>query len=176
MVSTIAKKYAQALIAALSTEELKTLLVFLKSLGLALKNKQIADLLTSPFLSKTQKESVMLACANHTNQKVQNFLKVLIASDRLMMVSHIAYEVEKKVFEYNKEYIANLSSKEKFDGDTLNKIQESLAKKLNVRLNIHQRQDFIDGIKLEIEDLGIEISFSEQRFGDELKKHILKAL
>lgn len=176
MISAIARKYVQALIATFSMQELKTLLVFLKSLSLALRNKQIADLITSPFLSKTQKESIILACANHTNQKVQNFLKLLIASDRLMIISHIAYEIEKKVFEHNKEYIANLSSKEKFDEDTLNKIQKSLAKKLNIKLNIHQRQDSTDGIKLAVDDLGIEISFSELRFGNELKKYILKAL
>lgn len=176
MTSSIAKKYARALIATFSTEELKALLLFLKSLESALNNKQITDLITSPFLSKTQKMSALLACASHTNQKIQNFLKILVASDRLMIISHIAHEIEKKVFEHNKEYIANLSSKEKFDENTIKNIQESLARKLNTKLNIHQEQNSIDGIKLAIEDLGIEISFSEQRFGDELKKHILKAL
>lgn len=176
MVSIVAKKYAQALIATFSTEELKASLSFLKSLGSALENKQITDLLTSPFLSKSQRESVILTCAKHTSQKMQNFLTILIDSGRITMISDIAHEVEKKVFEHNKEYIATLSSKEKIDESTLCKLQESLTKKLNAKLNIHQKQDSMNGIKLAVEDLGIEISFSEQRFGDDLKKHILRAL
>lgn len=108
--------------------------------------------------------------------KTQNFLKVLVDSGRVMLISYIAHEIEKKLFEHNKEFIATLSSHEAFDEGVLANLQHSLAKKLNVKLNIHQKQNMTNGVKLSVEDLGVEVSFSEKRFGQELKKHILKAL
>ncbi len=75
-----------------------------------------------------------------------------------------------------KEYAATLTAKESLDTKTLEKIQDSLAKKLGVKLSIKQRLSEVDGIKLSVEDLGIEVSFSKERFSNDLKHHILKAL
>ena len=55
-------------------------------------------------------------------------------------------------------------------------IAKSLSSRLNVNLDLRQERAAIDGIRLSVEDLGVEISFSKERFFTDLTNHILKAI
>ena len=84
--------------------------------------------------------------------------------------------LEKKILADTKHYVAVLKIKEEVDSATLQNIAKSFSTKLNVNLDVRQEKTSIDGIRLSAEDLGIEISFSKERFFTDLTNHILKAI
>lgn len=174
MLNIISKKYTQALID--SGCDLDEILCVLKGFSVALKDKKNADIIASPFLSKTQKEQFLLEFIKDADTKIQNFFRIIAQADRILLIPYICHELEKRLLARKKEYVAMLVSKDELDTKTLERIQDSLAKKLGVKLSIKQELSGIDGIKLSVEDLGIEVSFSKDRFSDDLKNHILKAL
>lgn len=182
MLQIIAKKYTQALIE--SGCDLETSLQVLRGVSTILKDKKSADIINSPFLSKAQKEAFLFNLLGDTgadkaksgNEKIENFFRLIAQADRILLIPLIANELEKRLLAQKKEYAATLVSKEELDTKTLEKIQTALAKKLGVKLSISQELSGVDGIKLSVEDLGIEVAFSKERFGNELKNHILKAL
>lgn len=174
MFHIISKKYTQALMDSVS--DLDEALSILKGFSAVLKNKKNADIIASPFLSKAQKEQFLLESIGKVDIKLQNFFRLLAQSDRILLIPYISDELEKRLLARKKEYAAILTAKEDLDTKTLEKIQDSLAKKLGVKLSIKQKLSEVDGIKLSVEDLGIEVSFSKERFSNDLKHHILKAL
>lgn len=177
MYGIVAKKYTQALMRSVKDPaELEADLQIFKDLSLVFKDKKVYDLLASPFLNKNQKESLVLGVLDQSNRKICNFVKLLNHSSRLLLIPHIALELEKRILALKKEYVAKLVSREELDSGTLQKIQASLANKLGVKLSIKQELSGLDGIKLSVEDLGIEVAFSKERFASDLKNHILKAI
>ncbi|BAM11949.1 F0F1 ATP synthase subunit delta [Helicobacter cinaedi PAGU611] len=174
MLNIISKKYTQALMD--SGCDLDESLSILKAFSSVLKSKRVADIIASPFLSKTQKEEFLLDSLKNVDTKIQNFFRLIAQTDRILLIPYISNELEKRLLARKKEYAAVLVSKDELDNKTLERIQDSLAKKLGVKLSIKQELSGTDGIKLSVEDLGIEVSFSKDRFSSDLKNHILKAL
>lgn len=174
MLNIIAKKYTQALIETM--DDINETFLILKEFSSVLSEKWVADILASPFISKIQKEDLLLHSVDSSNEKLKNFLRLLAESDRILLIPHICNELEKRLLAHKREYVAVLVSKKELDNKTLESIQISLSKRLGVKLSIKQKQSDMDGIKLSVEDLGIEVAFSKERFGDDLKHHILKAL
>ncbi|MDE7217534.1 MAG: hypothetical protein K2N20_05520, partial [Helicobacter sp.] len=74
-----------------------------------------------------------------------------------------------------KEYVAILSSKEAFDAATLENIKNTFAQRLNVNLALKQERSDKEGVRLVVEDLGVEVAFSQERFVSDLREHILRA-
>lgn len=176
MVEVVSKKYTQALIESSSDTELDSVLATLKELSKVFEDDVSADILESPFLNKGQKEEIILSALQPSSGKLINFIKLLNLNNRLSLIPYIAVDLEKKMLAKKKEFVATLISKDKLDDATLDKIQKSLAQKLGVKLSIKQEISDIDGIKLGVDDLGVEVSFSKNRFADDLKHHILKAI
>lgn len=174
MLNIVSKKYTQALID--SGCDLNETLEILKGFSLALKDKACADIIASPFLSKAQKEAFLLESVGKPDEKLTNFLRLLAHADRILLIPLICDELEKQILADKKEYAATLTSKDELDSKTLAMIEGALAKKLGVKLSIKQELSGNDGIKLSVEDLGVEVSFSKERFSSDLKSHILKAL
>ena len=177
MLHIVAKKYTQALMDSVS--DLDEVLHILKGFSNVLREKKNADIIASPFLSKSHKEQFLLESVSKVGKvdtKLENFFRLLAEADRILLIPYIASELEKCLLARRKEYAATLVTKEELDSATLDKIQSALAKKLGVKLSIMQELSGAEGIKLSVEDLGIEVSFSKERFSSDLKYHILKAL
>ena len=58
----------------------------------------------------------------------------------------------------------------------INSIAEQFSKKFDVKLTLTQNVCDYDGIKVDIDGLGVEISFSKDRLKSQMINHILKAV
>ncbi|MDE6045319.1 MAG: hypothetical protein K2F85_07385, partial [Helicobacter sp.] len=58
---------------------------------------------------------------------------------------------------------------------TLENIKNTFAKKLNVNLALKHEHSDKEGVRLVVEDLGVEVAFSQERFVSDLREHILRA-
>ncbi|WP_066387650.1 F0F1 ATP synthase subunit delta [Helicobacter himalayensis] len=173
---SVAKKYIKALSESFSTKELEEIIPLFTKLSKVLAEKKVADLLYSPFMKSAQKEGLLLSVFDTIDKRFENFLKLLVLENRIELLPSITEGLEKRLLAQKKQFVAILHTKDGLDSKTQELIAKSLSKKLNAELSIRQEQASIDGIKLSVEDLGIEISFSKERFLQDLSAHILKAI
>lgn len=172
----IAKKYTKAILESFSNNEVQEIIDILSKLNKALEDKKVAECINSPFIDKTQKEQLILSVFEKLEQKFENLLKVLVASDRICLIPEIIKGLEKKLLADKKQFVAILKIKQELDSATLQSIAKSLSTKLNANLDVRQEKASIEGIRLSVEDLGVEIAFSKERFLGDLTNHILKAI
>ena len=68
------------------------------------------------------------------------------------------------------------STGQELSNDYVSSIEEQFSKKFDVKLSLSQNIGDYDGIKVDIDGLGVEISFSKDRLKSQLIDHILKAV
>jgi F-type H+-transporting ATPase subunit delta len=76
----------------------------------------------------------------------------------------------------NNAYTGKIFSDLDMDAKTVEALSSGLGKKVNANITLEFVKTNFDGIKVEVEDLGVEINFSKQRINTSLIDHILKAI
>lgn len=171
----VAKRYAKALVDVIGESGLYGAIDWLKRVEMAFEVESFADLLGSPQVDKGVKCKLTLEVLGDGEPRLVNFIRALADKNRLELIPYICKELERLMAVSRNEYMAILIAEEEFDIATLESIRQTLAKKLNANLVISQKKSQLEGIKLIVDDLGVEISFSRERFVSDLSKHILKA-
>ena len=176
MKDLIAKRYVKALTQTLNQNELEKIQAMFGILASAWEVAKFQDIMESPYLSREKKEQFILEeiLDNKADTKAKNFIKVLVAHDRLNIFVELFTELSSQIASSNREYLAKLIVSENYDDSTLKEIESKFSKKLGVNLLVKQQIIPDSGIKLVVEDLGIEVSFSQDKFINDLKNHILK--
>ena len=63
-----------------------------------------------------------------------------------------------------------------FPPKVLKELGDGLGKKFDSKITLSYIKSNFDGIRVDVEDLGIEISFSKSRINKQIVEHILKAI
>ncbi len=176
--NVIAKKYAKALASVCNADELVNIYDVYNEISKAFSIKKMYYIVNSHVITKDEKISFIKSLINkNINEYADRLLSILIKNDRSCLLPFVTLELKKIIDSKSNTYIATLYVKTKLDNDSIYRIQNNLGKKLGVTLSIMQEIDSnIDGIKLEVIELGIEVSFLKNRFTQELKDFILKAV
>lgn len=179
MKELIAKRYAKALVEAIGEAKIPLALEWLKRGEEAFKSEDFVDVILSPQIPKTLKSQAVIgileAGKGSGETKLVNLIKVLAERNRLELLPNICKELERFLAKSRNEYVATLTLKEAFDEKTLKAIETMLAKKLQAKLVLSQKEENLEGVRLVVEDLGIEVSFLRDRFVNDLRNHILRA-
>lgn len=179
MVEIIAKKYSKAIVENIGFNELEAFLKNFKKLAEPFYINKFLDIVNSPCISRDEKQEFLLEFADkkYPNfEKIKNFIRLLAENNRLDIIPSICELLQSNIDEQNNSYVGVLYLNKEGDSASIEKIKKSLSERLNIDLDIQQRIVDIEGIKLIIEDLDIEVSFSKEYFLSELKSHILKAI
>ncbi len=176
--NVIARKYAKALSSVCSTDELTEVYDSYAEISQAFSIKKFHYIINSRIISKDEKNSLVRSFLNRDiSEYSARLLSILVDNNRISLLPFIVLEIKKIINSRKKIYNATLYVKAELDEVYVFKIQSNLSRKLGATLNVTQHIDSnIDGIRLEVIDLGIEISFLKNRFTQELKEFILKAV
>ncbi|MBX7490074.1 F0F1 ATP synthase subunit delta [Helicobacter turcicus] len=177
MKDLIAKRYIKALVASVSQKELGEIAPLLGKLAEANTISKFKEIIESPYVATAQKVDFILKniLDNSANTKFVNFVKVLAEHKRLGLFGELHGELSSYLATLNKEYIAQLIVNDGYEDSVLKEIESKFSKKLGVNLVLEQQVVANSGIKLVVEDLGVEVSFSQEKFISDLRNHILKA-
>lgn len=176
MLNTIAKRYLKAILKSWKTEDLDGLLKELEKIACATKNDKFSDLMHSPYVSFQDKQQLLLALIESKDKKVSNLLSLLLENKRLEVIPYLCEELKGFISQTHNFYKGVVYAKEKMNDAEVLKIRDSLAKRLNIGLELICQETHKDEIALVIDGLDVEISFSNERFLNDLKSHILKAI
>ena len=177
MKELIAKRYIKALSQSLKQKELEESLQILEKLANVCRINKFQEIMDSPYISVEQKIEFILQVIleNKSNSKFANFIRILAEHKRLDLFQELYAELSSYLASLNKEYVAKLMVSDAYDETVLKEIESKFSQKLGVNLVLEQQITQKNGIKLVVEDLGVEISFSQERFIQDLKNHIFRA-
>lgn len=176
MKDIIAKKYVNALIKSCEKKELDSIFASLGEIATANASEKFHNIITSPDLTCEQKEQFILSLSENTNKKFINFIKLLAQNDRLSLINSIEKELRYQISLQNNLYEGEITSNFEISADQIAQLQCSLSAKFDANVKLSTSKRDYAGIKIELDDLGVEVSFSLDRLKSQMVEHILKAI
>lgn len=175
MEEIIAKKYACALIQSFEVKDLEEIAELFREASQAFSVEKFRDIIHSPYATKAKKKELLLSLFNN-DKRLESFLDLLIENARVDILPFVGHIVESHLRALRNSYKAVLYAPKNLDSTTVSGIVKNLSNKLQVNLDVEQVSTKVDGIRLIVEDLGVEISFLKKRFFENLKSHIVKSI
>lgn len=173
----IAKRYIKPLIAMCDQTSLENLSEILKVVATAFDNSKFVHMMRSSEMGKSAKTQLILdMVASANSQLVNNLIKLLAENGRLSLIPVIADELTREIARSKREFKGRVYSNNAVDSSTIDMIARDLGKKTNSIIGLEFVQSDFDGIRVEVDELNIEINFSKNRLNAQMVEHILKAI
>ena len=175
MEELIAKRYAKALSSV--SKDIAGVADVLNVLTTAVATPEVSKVLLSPIVASEKKtEMILSTLGDNTDATLVNFIKILGENKRLDLIPAIAKVLNADLQKVSNEYEGVLTSKDTLDEKALSNLEETLKKYTGSTIKLTQEKSDVDGLRVSVDDLGIEVNFSKQRVKDQLIDFIKKSL
>ncbi len=177
MAALIAKRYVKALLLGEDAKNMAAISAVFDALSSQFENESFVDFFMAPDVAASAKEEILLAAVEKAkSDKINNFIKLLAEKNRFELIPEVAKQISKEIAVVNNAYTGKIFSDVAMDAATVKSIGTGLGKKVDANITLEFVKSDFDGIKVEVEDLGVEINFSKERINSTLIDHILKAI
>lgn len=176
MKDLVAKRYVKALLEARNLDEITSFSEKLNSVAKAFSNDKFRSIIASSEINEAAKVDFVLNLVEKPEKALENFIKLLGEKRRLDIIPFVVTELKNQVARMNNSYIGVVYTNKELPVASITSIEEQFSKKFDVKLSLSQNVCDYDGIKVDIDGLGVEISFSKDRLKTQLINHILKAV
>ena len=174
MEELIAKRYAKALSSV--SKDLPGILEVLNVLSEVVSSAEIKSTLTSPIISSENKTAMILSALGDKDVTLVNFIKILGENGRLDLIPAITKVLNSDQQRVSNEYEGVLKSASSLDEAALANLEETLKKYTGSTIKLTQEKSDLEGVRVSVDDLGIEVNFSKQRVKEQLIDFIKKSL
>lgn len=176
MSGAIAKKYVNALMKSCNEKELSEIYKALVTLTEAFKIVKFNNIILSPDVSMGEKENLVLSLVDTKEAKLINFIKLVVLNDRLVLIPSIVKELNYQLSLKNNVFEGEVLSNFAITSAQMKTLEENFGKKFDAKIKLNASQNTYPGIKIALDDLGVEVSFSLERLKAQMSEHILKAI
>jgi len=177
MEELIANRYVNALVDVTSAEQRTEFSEVLSAIAGLFKDDSTAEMLTSPLVSAEQKTSFVLdGLGKECDLKLQNFIKIIGENGRLDLLPVISKKLHQAIQKESNNYEGIVLSSSTLPDSEISDLEASLKTYTGSSIKLTQEKSDLDGIKVSVEDLGIEVNFSKQRVKEQLIDFITKSL
>jgi len=175
MEELIAKRYASALSSV--AKDLPAILEVLNVLSEVTTSPEVKSALTSPIIPTEKKtEMILSSLGNGADVSLVNFIKILGENNRLDLIPAIAKVLNADQQRVANEYEGVLKSASTLDAKALEDLEATLKKYTGSTIKLTQEKTDLEGLRVSVDDLGIEVNFSKQRVKEQLIDFIKKSL
>ena len=172
----VAKRYVKALIDGRDSQTINGVSNNLNTISSAFSDDKFNSIITSPEVNDRNKVDLIISLVDNSDDTLKNFIRLLGEKRRLGLLPFIAKELSIQIAKMNNTYVGVVYTNQELSNDYVSSIEEQFSKKFDVKLSLSQNVCDFDGIKVDIDGLGIEISFSKERLKSQMIDHILKAV
>lgn len=173
----IAKRYVNSLIESCDQASLDNLSVLLSTLGKASDNEKFNLIMNSNDVSNAAKCQLVLdMVASVKSETVNNLIKLLAENGRLSLIPAIADQLTREIGRAKRTFSGRIYSNNAVDQASVETIARDLGTKMGATISLSYVASDFDGIRVEVDDLNVEINFSKNRLNAQLVEHILKAI
>lgn len=168
----IAKKYAKAV----AIEDANEFYENLCRLNSAFVLPKFKILIESNQIKKEKKVELLCSFFENLSPHFKNFLKLLVENSRLSCIPQLVKELERQKSSQENAYLGVVYTKEALSETSLNELEAKLSSKFNVKIKLRNQISQNDGVKIALEELGYEISFSMEALQKKMSEFILKII
>lgn len=173
----VAKRYVKALVDGRNSDSVNTVSDKLNIVSSAFADEKFNSIVSSPEIADNAKVDLIISLVDTANDEIfKNLIKLLGEKRRLLLLPYIAKELNFQIAKINNSYVGVVYTNQELSNDYVSTIEKQFSKKFDVKLSLSQNVCDYDGIKVDIDGLGVEISFSKERLKSQLIDHILKAV
>ena len=177
MEELIAKRYIKALKEGSDIESMQNMTVVFSALAEAFKDAKFVQIIDNPNVSKEQKLEILLAAVKPAkSENVDSLVKILVENNRMNIIPALAEGMRKDTANSIKTYSGVVYSDSDIDAKVMQDLSSGLSKRFDSNISLDFVKDNFDGIKVDVEDLGVEINFSKTRINNQIIEHIVKAI
>lgn len=133
--------------------------------------------MNNPNVKQEEKSKILLDAVKSVESKeIENLIKLLAEHNRINIIPALAEVMRKDLADLNKIYNGIIYSDSDIDSKVIIDLSDGLSKKFNSNISLTFVKNDFNGIKVDVEDLGIEINFSKTRINNQIIEHIVKAI
>ncbi len=177
MEELIAKRYIKAFKEGRDVESMINATLVFDTLAKSFDDARFVEIMNSPNVSKEQKLEILLATVKPANSSsIDSLIKLLVENKRILIIPAIAESMRKDIAHTSKTYKGLVYSDSDLDAKVIEDLSKGLSKKFDSNISLSFVKENFNGIKVDVEDLGIEINFSKTRINDQIIQHIIKAI
>jgi F-type H+-transporting ATPase subunit delta len=173
----IAKRYIKPLMQSCDETSLDNLAVLLTSVAKAYENEKFNLIMHSNDVSSSEKCQLVLDMVSSINSTtVNNLIKLLAENGRLLLIPAIADQLTREISRSKRTFIGRIYSNSVVDQASVETIARDLGSKMGATIALSYVASDFDGVRVEVDDLNVEINFSKNRLNAQMVEHILKAI
>lgn len=176
MNNLITKKYVKALMLAFNEKEILLVDNLLEVLNNSFQSKKFKTILFSPDIKKIEKVKFVISLLENPDKKFINFIKLLGENGRLGLISDIYFELKLQISFKNNVYNGKVISDSLVSKEQIANLEKSFSRKFNATIKLSFVESSYQGIKVELDSLGVESSLSLDRLKTQMSEYILKAI
>lgn len=148
----------------------------LEILSYAFKDNRVLEIIKAVDVSSDRKVDFLISLLQNAKQEFINFLKVLALNARLELIPIIYDNLVKKIALQDNICYGVIYSKEKILEDDIKLYEDKLSKRFLKSIKLKNTISNKDEIRVYIEDLGYEITVSNDTLKEKLKQYIIKVI
>ncbi len=172
----VAKRYANALCKIASGAELDKLTEQIASLKPLYSHPRFLEIVKSPLIAPDQKAALLIEAIEAPSEKIKNLIRLVAEKRRLMALPAVAAELLSLQAERSGNYRGTIHSSSELEAKKADELAKALSSRLGKSVALSQGAKPYDGVKVSIEDLGLEVDFSKTQIRQQILSHILKGL
>lgn len=177
MEELIAKRYIKAIKNSSDIATVTNMSKIFSAIAESFKNDKFIQIINNPDVSQNQKSEILLDAVKSANSnEVNNLIKLLSEHNRLNIIPALAEVIRKDLANTNKTYAGVVYSDSDIDTKVIEDLSDGLGKKFSSNISLTFVKNDFNGIKVDVEDLGVEINFSKTRINSQMIEHIVKAI
>ncbi len=177
MENLVAKRYAKALmgIEGISLEDVNEQL---GALAEAIESSsELKEFLESPLISSSKKfDAIIAPLKEKLDPKVFTLLELMAQKNRLALIPELKEILTKEIRVASNHFVGTVESADKIEQELIDKLAKKLEMYSGADIDLEVKESDIDGVKVEVSDLGLELHFSKESAKKALIEHIQKAL
>ena len=176
MSEAVVKKYVKAVLSGIKPSEIQDFVSNLSQIAPAFQSEKFKSIISLPTLKSSEKADFIVSLVKDPSINFINFIKLLGANKRLELIPQILVEINKQQAALDNSYKGEVDGNFNFSADQISALEDKFSKRLNASIKLDSQKSEYNGIKIELNDLGVEASFSVDRLKAQMSEHILKAI
>lgn len=173
MSNLVAKRYVKALI---TSDNINITYNELAQIASAYSDEKFMSIIESSDIKSSAKVGLILSFVENCSTVTKNLVNLLDDNKRLNIIPNIVDELSQELSIINNTYTGIVYTNSELSSDKLSEMEAGFSKKFDTNLTLTQNVCDYDGIKVDIDGLGVEIGFSKDRLRSQMINHILKAV
>ena len=170
----IVEKYTKAFLASLNENEIAPSYEAIAKIALVAKDPKFILIVKSPLLNIDEKIKTLAEIAKYDNPKFLNFLRIVLENKREDLFKEIHTSLYEKVSKYFNTYAGVVEGN--VSEETLKVIESKLSEKFNATIKLQLNKKDINGIKVFVDILNVEVALNEDKIKNDLINNVLKAI